>query len=116
MPLLDTAGLPRAHLRTVLLLLLSAASSHGYDLLEEARHLGLRTAEAAGVYRTLRILEHEDLVTSWWEPSQSGPARRTYSITPAGELALAEGIQDLEGLRRALNHVLTNYRNLNRDT
>lgn len=80
MPLLDTAGLPRAHLRTVLLLLLSAASSHGYDLLEETRHLGMRTAEAAGVYRTLRVLEHEDLVTSWGSHhSRVRPAARTRS-------------------------------------
>lgn len=116
MDIVDTAGLPRAHLRTVMLLLLSADSSHGYDLLEEARHLGLRTAEAAGVYRTLRALEHDGLVTSWWEPSQSGPARRTYAIRPTGELALAEGIQELEGLRRSLSHVLSRYREMKRDT
>ncbi len=115
MAIVDTAGLPRAYLRTVLLLLLSSDSSHGYELLDEAHRLGLHTAEAAGVYRTLRTLERDDLVTSWWEPSKSGPARRTYTITPTGDLALAEGIQEVEGLRRSLNQLLAHYRNMNRD-
>ncbi len=115
MRIVDSTVLPRAHLRVVLLLLLRAGSSHGYDLLEETRRLGMRTAEAAGVYRTLRALELDNCVTSWWEPSQSGPARRTYAITPAGEFALAEGIQELDGLRRSLNRLLARYRDMDRD-
>jgi len=115
MAIVDTAKLPRAYLRTVLLLLLSRDCSHGYELLDEAHELGLRTAEAAGVYRTLRTLERDGLVTSWWEPSKSGPARRTYAITPTGNIALAEGIQEVEGLRRSLNQLLARYRDQNRD-
>lgn len=112
----ETASLPRAHLRTVLLLLVAGEPTHGYDMLEDARSMGMGTAEAAGVYRTLRILERDDLVTSWWEPSQSGPARRTYAITPEGRTALEAGMGDLYEQRRALNRLLARYRSTNRAT
>lgn len=116
MAAVETAGLPRAHLRTVLLLLLADEPSHGYDMLEAARNVGMSTAEAAGVYRTLRSLEHDDLVTSWWEPSQVGPARRTYAITSTGTVALRVAMRDLDDQRRALDLLLARYRHLNGET
>lgn len=110
MSLAEGGGLPRTHLRLALLLLLADDASHGYELLDGARELGLRTADAAGVYRTLRTLEHDRSVSSKWEPSQAGPARRTYALTDSGRAALADGIREVEGLRRSLNQLLARFR------
>lgn len=77
--------LPRRFLRPVLMLLLAEEPSHGYDLLEKVNELGLEKADAGGLYRTLRTMEQEDLVESWWEPSESGPPRRSYQLTEEGE-------------------------------
>ena len=88
-------GLPRSYLRPVLLAELAHGPAHGYELLEQVRDSGVRVVDAGGLYRTLRAMEHDSVVTSWWEASQSGPPRRTYELTPAGVEALAELVLEL---------------------
>lgn len=102
-------SLPRHYLRPCLLLLLAEGPSHGYELLEQVRALGIASAEPGGLYRYLRAMEHEALVTSWWEPSQSGPARRTYVLTAEGAGALSEAIESLRAVRAILVGVLDRY-------
>lgn len=109
-PRIDSfAGFPRSYLRPSLLLLLAEAPSHGYDLLEQVRALGVRAAEPGGLYRALRSLDEDGLVSSWWEPSQSGPARRLYVITEAGHVALGEFVADLREMRGLLDALLGRY-------
>ncbi len=88
-------GLPRAYLRAGLLVLLASGQAHGYDLLEQARGLGISVPDPGGLYRMLRAMEHDGDVRSWWEPSDSGPARRTYVLTEAGIAALFEAASSL---------------------
>ncbi len=101
------AGLPRAYLRPCLLALLAQGPSHGYELLEAVRELGLHAAEAGGLYRSLRSMDEEGVVHSWWEPSESGPARRTYDITPAGRDALSVHIAEIGTVARLLDQLVT---------
>ena len=77
-------GLPRNYLRASLLLLIGEAPAHGYDLLDHIGQLGLRSVDPGGLYRTLRVMEDDGLVSSWWEHSAAGPARRTYALTHEG--------------------------------
>lgn len=79
---------PRQYLRPCLLLLLHESTAHGYDLLERLREFGIER-DAGGLYRTLRLMEHEGLVTSDWESSTTGPDRRRYEITERGSARLA---------------------------
>ncbi len=88
-------GLPRSYLRPVLLAELALGPAHGYELLEQVHDSGVRVVDAGGLYRTLRAMEHDGVVTSWWEASQSGPPRRTYELTPAGVEALAGSAVEL---------------------
>jgi PadR family transcriptional regulator, regulatory protein PadR len=91
--------LPRNFLRSCLLLQLHEGPAHGYGLNEDLRAFGLHHHDPGGVYRTLRSMEQEGLVSSYWQTSHSGPARRTYSITEEGELWL-------EGWERAMRDSL----------
>jgi len=100
-------GLPRNYLRPCLLLLLAEGTSHGYELLDQVADLGLDRVDPGGLYRCLRAMDEEGLVASAWEPSASGPARRTYSLTPEGRDwldlvagSLAELARDLATYRR----------------
>jgi PadR family transcriptional regulator, regulatory protein PadR len=74
-----------------LLLLLHERPRHGYDLLENLPELvGDGTeVDLGNLYRLLRGLEAEHLVTSQWHVGAPGPARRVYTLTPAGERLLA---------------------------
>jgi PadR family transcriptional regulator PadR len=119
-PGLDTAAalappaaeLPRSCLRLGLLLLLAEGPSHGYELLEQVRRLGLRGAEPGGLYRSLRAMEREELVTSCWQLSQAGPPRRTYLLNDAGHQALRASVGSLRELQRLLGTLLDRYDDL----
>jgi DNA-binding PadR family transcriptional regulator len=99
-------GLPRTFQRGCLLIALAQGQSHGYELLDAVRHMGLRSAEAGGLYRCLRSMEEDALVTSWWEPSQSGPPRRTYLLTSSGTAAMRAAVDRLVEVRELLDAVL----------
>jgi poly-beta-hydroxybutyrate-responsive repressor len=106
---LHGGGLPRHYLKPCLLLLLAEGPSHGYELLEQVRKLGIRGAEPGGLYRYLRAMEKEELVSSWWEPSQAGPARRTYVLTEAGRRALDASVSALREVREILVSLVDRY-------
>ena len=96
MPTDPTLGLPRNYLRACVLLMLADDSSHGYELLDGLKELGLGRTDPGGLYRALRSMEQEDLVLSWWEDSPSGPARRTYALTEEGHRHLASYAASVE--------------------
>ena len=102
-------GLPRGFLEPCLLLLLAESPSHGYDLLEQLRALGLTRIDAAALYRSLRGMDQAGLVECWWEPSQSGPARRTYALTEAGRGRLDAWTGSLSEVHRLLGDFLIRY-------
>jgi poly-beta-hydroxybutyrate-responsive repressor len=77
-------GLPRAFIKSCLLLLIAERPGYGYDLLAGLAELGMPDADAGGLYRTLRSMENDGLVSSQWDNSQIGPRRRVYSMTDEG--------------------------------
>lgn len=98
-------GLPRNYLRPCLLLLLAEGTSHGYELLEQLAALGMTRPDPGGLYRCLRAMDEEGLVTSSWEPSATGPARRTYALTEEGR----DWLHALAGSLREVSHALSSY-------
>ncbi len=103
-------GLPRTFLRPCILLLLSDGPSHGYDLLNDIRAVGLHGVEAGGLYRSLRAMDEDRLVRSWWEASESGPDRRVYALTRRGRAAMAEHMEELAAIAQLLDDLLARYR------
>lgn len=99
-------GLPARYARHCVLLVLTDGPSHGYELLEELRRQASMTADAGGLYRTLRALEHQGLVHSWWEMSASGPPRRTYELTDKGRDASRAALEELADLAAVLATLL----------
>jgi poly-beta-hydroxybutyrate-responsive repressor len=71
-------------LQPFLLLLIHQRPDHGYDLIERLAAMGVTGVEPGHAYRVLRNLERERLLTSSWVPSDAGPARRRYELTPEG--------------------------------
>lgn len=104
-----STGVPRSFLRPILLLLLAEQPAHGYDLLERTTALGLERTDPGGLYRTLRAMEQEGLVSSWWEASDAGPARRTYAPTSDGTDWLHASAGSLREVTRHLQEYLERY-------
>ncbi len=72
-----------------LLLLLRERPAHGYELLEQLPQLtGEDRVDMGNLYRVLRALEEEGIVTSEWREDLPGPTKRTYELTPDGRRLL----------------------------
>ncbi len=85
-----------------LLALLKGWQACGYELMNRLRDAGLGDYNSGTVYRNLRQMEKLGLVSSMWDTSEDGPARRMYNLTAAGSLFLQNWIALLETHRHAL--------------
>ena len=90
-------------LTTTLLAFLRNWNAYGYQLAQQLADAGLPAFDSGTVYRSLRQLEKTGLVSSFWDTSESGPARRMYSLTKAGDLFLSSWI-DVLGKYQAVLH------------
>jgi PadR family transcriptional regulator len=88
----------------LLLLLRKKGRSYGYELAAELQEHALTDAsiEAAALYKTLRQLERNGCVTSRWDVTGKGPAKRVYCLTPHGEAHLAEWTTVLGHMARSM--------------
>ncbi|WP_223261641.1 PadR family transcriptional regulator [Glutamicibacter arilaitensis] len=77
----------------LILSLLHHQESYGYDLVERLRSLGLSGLATGAVYPVLSRFERDGWLSSYMQPSASGPARKYYALTKAGELARLDAAQ-----------------------
>ncbi|MGE0027422.1 MAG: poly-beta-hydroxybutyrate-responsive repressor [Thermoleophilia bacterium] len=103
------ADQPRSWLQPFLLLALEQWQSHGYELIRRMSAFGFETLDRGSVYRTLRQLEKDGLVTSGWDTSKDGPARRLYTLTDAGRVYLETCAASLRGYQMMLNQFFNLY-------
>lgn len=104
-----TDGMPNDFLTPWLLLLLRNWSMHGYQILQTLRVFGLATFDPTTVYRTLRRLEKDGLISSGWQMGDSGPAKRVYTLTEAGQEFLRTWASALERYQGILDRFFEVY-------
>ncbi|HYT78588.1 MAG TPA: PadR family transcriptional regulator [Actinomycetota bacterium] len=97
----------RGTLEYCVLALLRSEERYGFDLVKAlaAGGDGLVTSEGT-IYPLLTRLRRDGLVTTSWEESPSGPPRRYYRLTPKGERALTEFVDEWRRFRDAVNHFI----------
>ena len=61
------------------------------------------------IYRHLRQLEEDGLVSSEWETEGTGPAKRVYSLTIEGKEVLAVWIDYMKAQADNLNTFINHY-------
>ena len=76
------------------------------QLTQQLAEAGLPAFDSGTVYRTLRQLEKTGMVSSFWDTSDSGPARRMYSLTKAGDIFLSGWIDVLGKYQAVLQQTL----------
>ncbi|MCL4441213.1 MAG: helix-turn-helix transcriptional regulator [Firmicutes bacterium] len=94
-----------------ILLLLAENQAHGYDLIQKLNHLDCIDGEleAATVYRTLRRMEREGLISSQWEHGEFGPARRQYRLTDEGRKSLNDWVIVLKARMKQIEILISHY-------
>ncbi|MHB1341429.1 MAG: PadR family transcriptional regulator [Coriobacteriia bacterium] len=95
-------------LEPAVLAALARSEAHGYDLIRTVEELtgGSVIPDAGGLYRMLRRLEGDGLVSSTWEGGDAGPQRREYTLTDDGRALLSHWLQHLTERRVALDALI----------
>lgn len=98
-------------LEVCLLLLLYDKVGYGYGLIEDLAFFGFSQDELniSTLYRTLRKMENENLVTSKWEEGGPGPKRRVYEITETGKEELDQWIKILKVRKARIEKLIGRY-------
>ena len=91
------------------LTLLARQPGSGYDVMAALAALpqfAQARPDAPGVYRILQAFEKRGLITGRRRLSKKGPARREYTITPAGQACLAGWTKVLLAARSEIDDVI----------
>ena len=93
-----------------LLLLLRERPLHGYELIERLPEVaGEGRVDVGNLYRLLRALEAESLVSSEWSAELPGPAKRTYELTDEGRRLLDRWAEALRRAQETIGTFLERY-------
>lgn len=92
-----------------ILLSLRQQPLHGYGLLEKITAFGFssESLDISVVYRHLKKLEEQGMITSDWDTQQQGAARKVYSLTGDGIDALKAYRQFFEDRMKRISAFLT---------
>ena len=98
-------------LEVCLLVLLYDKIGYGYGLIEDLEDFGFTSEDlnVSTLYRTLRKMENENLVTSLWEESGLGPRKRLYKITKEGKDDLDNWILTLKMRKSRIENLIKRY-------
>ncbi len=92
-------SLSRLSQPTILMILAqSGEPMHGYIIVQQAAHspmFGGKKPDATGIYRALKRMEEQELVTSEWDTPQEGSAKRMFTLTDKGYSCLRRWIDAL---------------------
>lgn len=103
-------------LEVCLLLLLYDNVGYGYGLVEELSYFGFSEEElnVSTLYRTLRNMEKENLVESFWEEGGQGPKRRVYRISEDGKAELNQRIMIMKMRKSRIEKLIGRYDELDK--
>lgn len=98
-------------LEVCLLVILYDKLGYGYGLIEDLEDFGFSGEDlnVSTLYRTLRKMETEGLVTSIWEESGLGPRRRVYKIAEAGKNDLSNWVLTLKNRKIKIEKLIKKY-------
>lgn len=92
-------SLSRLSQPTILMILAqSGEPMHGYIIVQQAAHspmFGGKKPDATGIYRALKRMEEQELVTSEWDTPAEGSAKRMFTLTDKGYSCLRRWIDAL---------------------
>lgn len=98
-------------LEVCLLVLLYDEIGYGYGLIEQLSSFGFPEEDlnVSTLYRTLRKMENEGLVSSLWEEGGQGPKRRVYEITTSGKNELDQWVRILKVRKSRIESLISKY-------
>ena len=103
---MDSTQLLKGVLDAAVLAVVQHDDGYGYDIVRRLRDAGLDDVGDASVYGTLRRLYGAGALSSYVVPSDGGPHRKYYAISPLGRDMLAEQQRDWSEFANAMSALL----------
>jgi PadR family transcriptional regulator, regulatory protein PadR len=103
-----SSDLIRGHTDTIILKLLSEGDKYGYEIskLVHSGSNGEYELKEATMYSSLKRLEHEGSIISYWGDETQGGRRKYYQITDKGKEVYEDNKKQWEHAKRILDHLL----------
>lgn len=92
-----------------ILTVLAQEDLYGYKIVQRIAETPMfngQKPDGTGVYRSLKSMEKQGYVISYWNLADIGPAKRIYKITRAGEECLLHWIETLKDYRDTIGKML----------
>lgn len=102
----DRSQMNKGLLEGCILKIISQKSTYGYDILTHLTEAGFSNIKENSIYLLLTRLEKKQYITSFYEPSSIGPARKYYKITEDGLQYLNEFITAWNETEYFVNYIL----------
>lgn len=96
----------RGVLDLCVLAVLVRRESYGYELAQSLDAAGLGPIRGGTPYPVLLRLQRTGMVTAQWREGESGPARKYYRITDAGDEMLRRTAADWQAFSHGVNALL----------
>ncbi len=103
-----SSDLLRGHTDTIILKLLSDGDKYGYEITKLVHEKSGRVYELkeATMYSSLKRLEHDGQIASYWGDETQGGRRKYYKITTAGKALYKANKQNWDDAKRILAGLL----------
>ncbi|HUC21054.1 MAG TPA: PadR family transcriptional regulator [Candidatus Polarisedimenticolaceae bacterium] len=103
-----SADLLRGHTDTIILKLLVGSDKYGYEITKLVHeHSGQRyELKEATMYSSLKRLENDKHITSYWGDESQGGRRKYYRITESGRQLYKENKQNWDSAKQILDKLL----------
>jgi len=103
-----TSDLLRGHTDTIILRLLKGGDKYGYEItkLVHERAERLYDLKEATMYSSLKRLENDGRITSYWGDESQGGRRRYYRMTESGRELYEDNRRNWEYAKQILDHLI----------
>src|SRR5688572_25123453 len=103
-----TSDLLRGHTDTIILKFLSSGDKYGYEITKLVYDLSDQRYELkeATMYSSLKRLENDDHIVSYWGDESHGGRRKYYRITTKGQKQYATNKQNWDYAKQILEKLL----------
>jgi DNA-binding PadR family transcriptional regulator len=103
-----TSDLLRGHTDTIILKLLMDDDRYGYEIskLIQTKSSGEYELKEATMYSSLKRLEADESITSYWGDETQGGRRKYFRITEKGKSTYANNKSNWEYAKRVLDNLL----------
>ena len=102
------SDLIRGNIDAIILCVLSDGDSYGYEILKEIAQTsrGAYEMKEPSLYTSLKRLESQDFVESYWGDETQGARRKYYRVTDAGKTELNAAIKRWVHVREIIDRLL----------